>query len=139
MEVAKDVFLDTINHSPKFRTKFIEEQIKQDTVLTKQICEVYDLHLVKDIYYFGIVKETFNSKKRRELKYQEIMFIKKIMIFQSFLRSIIEFIDETYELDQQFTDQFHNNFHSDVDRVLFENIISDLMETYFNGPEYLNR
>ncbi len=139
MEVAKDVFLDTINHSPKFRTKFIEEQIKQDTVLTKQICEVYDLHLVKDIYYFGIVKETFNSKKRRELKYQEIMFIKKIMIFQSFLRSIIEFIDETYELDQQFTDQFHNNFYSDVDRVLFENIISDLMETYFNGPEYLNR
>ncbi len=139
MEVAKDVFLDTIDNSPKFRTKYIEEKIKQDGELTKLICEIYELNLVRDIYYLNIVKESFNSKKRTELKFQEIMLIKKLLIYQNVLQGLINITDQAYETDDEFTFQFKRNFHSEQDRALFQMIINDITEMYFNSQEYRNR
>ncbi len=136
MEIAKDVFLDTIDKSPKFRAKYIEEQIKCNNVLAEKVCRIFKLNLVHDIYYCGIYKDTFNSKKRKQLKFQEIMFIKKIIIYQDFLSSLIEIRDKVYETDREFTKQFNNNFHSEVDEEFFSQIVLDIQEAYFN--DFLN-
>lgn len=139
MEVAKDVFLDTIDNSPKFRVKYIEQQMKNDGELTKIICDTYALDLVKEIYYLNIPKESYNSKKRTALKYEEIMLIKKLLLYQNILECLINLVDTTYETDDQFTKQFKRNFHSDKDSLIFRKIVNDMADMYFNSQEYLNR
>ncbi len=133
MEVAKDVFLETIDKSPKFRTKFIEVQLRDDSELSKEITELYDLNLINDVYYLGIMKETFNSKKRTQLKSQEIFFIKKILICQEFLRLIVKFICKTKEINNQFSNQFHLGFCSEKDQVLAERLLNQVSVNYFSN------
>ncbi len=134
--MAKNVFLDTIDNSPKFRTKYIEEQIKRNGVLAKKVCRIFELNLVYDIYYCGIYKDTFNSKKRKQLKFQEIMFIKKIIIYHNVLSSLIKVRDKIHETDYTFTKQFNDNFHSEVDEEFLNQIILDIKEAYFD--DFLN-
>ncbi len=131
MEVAKDVFLETIDNSPKFRTKFIETQMRDDSALSKEIAELYDLNLINDVYYLGIMKETFNSKKRTQLKSQEIFFIKKTLICQNFLRLIVKFVSKTNEIDNQFANQFHHSFYDEKDQVLVERLLNQVSTEYF--------
>ncbi len=133
MEVAKDVFLETIDNSPKFRTKFIETQMRDDSALSKEIAELYDLNLINDVYYLGIMKETFNSKKRTQLKSQEIFFIKKTLICQNFLRLIVKFVNETNEIDNQFSHQFHQSFYTEKDQVLVERLLEQVSTDYFEN------
>ncbi len=132
MEVAKDVFLETIDNSPKFRTKFIETQLRDDSVLSKELTELYDLNLINDVYYLGIMKETFNSKKRTELKCQEIFFIKKTLICQDFFRLVVVFINKTNEINNQFSNQFHRSFYDEKDQVLAERLLNQISSDYFS-------
>ncbi len=130
MEISKNVFLETIDKSPKFRTKFIEEQIELEELLSKEICKTYDLNLINEVYYLGILRETYNSKKRNLLKEQEIMFIRKMIVYKKYLTLVIDFIDNTKEIDYEFKTQFKTHFQSKLDREVYEKISKHVIDTY---------
>ncbi len=130
MEISKSVFLETIDNSPKFRTKFIEEQIELEELLSKEICKTYNLNLINEIYYLGILRETYNSKKRNLLKDQEIIFIRKMIVYKKYLTLVIDFIDNKKEIDYEFKTQFKTHFQNQLDREVYEKISKHVIDTY---------
>ncbi len=134
MEVYYEVFFSTIDTSPKYRKKIIEVEIIRDKEFIESLCENFQLNLIKEIYFTKINRNTYNSKKRDKLKEQEIILIKKLMVYKPIIDALVNLENTILDLNKLYIQYFHSNFIEDhyqdkqYIKILFKKIINDYFE-----------
>ncbi len=134
MEVYYEVFFSTIDTSPKYRKKIIEVEIIRDKEFIESLCENFQLNLIKEIYFTKINRNTYNSKKRDKLKEQEIILIKKLMVYKPIIDALVNLENTILDLNKLYIQYFHSNFIEDhyqdkqYIKILLKKIINDYFE-----------
>ncbi len=135
-EIDSKVFFQALEESPKFRRTFIRQHIKLNKQLVARITEHYCLQLIDEIYFIEINVNTYNSQKRKKLKKQEIILIKKIIIFEGVRNDFIKLEDNVKKYENAFSSYFHQNFKMEGDSQLAEEIINELLFSFCQEQEY---
>lgn len=106
MQFNTDIIIKNIERSPKFRTEYINNTINEYPELCDEICNIYQLELIMQVYFLKINVNTFNSQKRRNLKREELILIKKILIYVELEQNFIKM--------EQFAEQLSTIFNQNV-------------------------
>lgn len=133
--ILDEVFLKTIDQSPKFRSENIKASMNYRRATVDSIIELYELNLVNEVYYQGISTKTYNGSKRSKLKKQEIILIKKIKISEVAKRSFDQVLQEASAYENEFREYFKTFESSEIDYKLVELILADVFQAYFKKIE----
>lgn len=129
-KVNQSVFFKTINESPKFRHDNICASIDRNQSLVKYIIELYELFLVKEVYFQGISTKSYNGSKRTRLKKEEIILIKKIEMHGVAKSGLDKLFKDASNYENEFRDYFGFNEPLEKDRELTRQILIEFFDNY---------
>lgn len=133
--ISDNVFLKTLDESPKFRFDNINASIHLRPHTVNRVIEIYDLNLVKEIYYQGISSKSYNGNKRNRLKSQEILLIKKIKISELAKKSLDDVFKNALGYEQEFKDYFQMTEDLEENKQLVKHILDDFYNDYIQEVE----
>ncbi len=81
MQLNTNIIIKNIERSPKFRAEYINNSIELYPEICDEICNIYQLELINQVYFSKVNVQSFNSEKRKVLKQEELILIKKIMVY----------------------------------------------------------
>lgn len=129
-KVNQTVFFKTINESPKFRYDNICASIDRNQNLVKYLIELYQLPLVKEVYFQGISTKSYNGSKRSRLKKEEIILIKKIEMHGVGKRGLDKLFADASNYESEFRDYFGFGEELDKDQELIRQILIEFFDNY---------
>ncbi len=129
-KINQSVFFKTIDESPKFRHDNICASIEQNQNLVKYLIELYQLPLVKEVYFQGISTKSYNGSKRSRLKKEEITLIKKIEMHGIGKSGLDKLFAEAANYESEFRDYFGFSEDIDKDRELVKQTLIEFSDNF---------
>lgn len=129
-KINQSVFFKTINESPKFRYDNIRASIDRNASLVKYIIELYELFLVKEIYFQGISSKSYNGSKRTKLKKEEMILIKKIEMHGVAKSGLDRLFQDASNYENEFRNYFGFSEPLEKDRELTRQILIEFFDNY---------
>lgn len=130
--IDEEVLLKVIDESPRHRAEYIRKTLTIEHDLIVEICELFSLELVVNVYIKNVNTDTYNSEKRKKLKRQEIILIKKLQVFKVLIENFENIESRVKNIDYTFTQKFGENYHVDQDWIFTNFILEKRLKTYFD-------
>ncbi len=132
-KVNENVFFKTLNESPKFRHDNIKASIERNEILVKYLIELYELPLVKEVYFQDISTKSYNGTKRSKLKKEEIILIKKIEMHGVGKRGLDSIFKNASNYENEFRQYFGFSECIKKDAELTRQILIDFFDEYIQA------
>ncbi len=129
-KLNQSVFFKTINESPKFRNDNIRATIEFNPNIVKYLIELYELYLVKEVYFQGISTKSYNGSKRNKLKKEEIILIKKIEMHGVAKRGLDNLFQSASNYENEFREYFGFSEPLEKDAELTRQILIEFYDDY---------
>ncbi len=129
-KLNQSVFFKTINESPKFRNDNIRATIELNPNIVKYLIELYQLYLVKEVYFQGISTKSYNGSKRNKLKKEEIILIKKIEMHGVAKRGLGNLFRNASNYENEFREYFGYSEALEKDAELTRQILIEFYDDY---------
>ncbi len=132
MQLNTNIIIKNIERSPKFRAEYINNSIDLYPEICDEICNIYELELINQVYFVKVHVESFNSTKRKKLKSEELIFIKKILIYVELSTYFDQMLNYAQELSTIFNLNANNPYDFDDDLIMAKIIIENYFERFTN-------
>ncbi len=130
MQINTNIIIKNIERSPKFRSEYINNSIDLYPEICDEICNIYQLELINQVYFVKVHVESFNSAKRKKLKSEELIFIKKILIYVELSTYFDKMLNYSQELSTIFNLNINNPYDFDDDLIMARIIIENYFERF---------
>ncbi len=130
MQLNTNIIIKNIERSPKFRTEYINNSINLYPEICDEICNVYQLELINQVYFVKVHVESFNSEKRKKLKQEELIFIKKILVYVELTKHFDQVLDYSKELSTIFNSNTNDPYNFDDDLIMVRIITKNYLERF---------
>ncbi len=130
MQLNTNIIIKNIERSPKFRAEYINNSINLYPEICDEICNVYQLELINQVYFVKVHVESFNSEKRKKLKQEELIFIKKILVYVELTKHFDQVLDYSKELSTIFNSNTNDPYNFDDDLIMVRIITKNYLERF---------
>lgn len=130
MQLNTNIIIKNIERSPKFRSEYINNSIELYPEICDEICNVYQLELINQVYFVKVHVESFNSEKRKKLKQEELIFIKKILVYVELSKHYEQVLTYSQELSTIFNSNTNDSYAFDDDLIMVRIITKNYLERF---------